>query len=247
MTRIAGSTTLVGIIGWPVAHSLSPPMQNAAFSALGLDWAYVPLPTPPDRVGDAVRGVAALGFAGANVTIPHKGAVVPYCDEIDDAAAEADSVNTLVLRDGRVHGMSTDVVALQQAVYAAGKRVLILGRGGAARAASAAYRAQGADDVVFVSRRDSGWPPDAAGFDVVVNCTPVSDDPIVRLDPRHAVVDMAYRTDRAPTALVRAAREAGCAIVVDGLRLLLDQGAASFERWTGRQAPVEAMAAALGL
>ena len=76
MTEIRGTTTLVGLLGWPTSHSLSPPMQNAGFAALGLDWAYVPLPTPPERLGDAVRGLAAMGFAGANVTIPHKKAVL---------------------------------------------------------------------------------------------------------------------------------------------------------------------------
>ncbi len=245
--EISGRTTLVGIIGDPVAHSLSPRMQNAGFRAIGLDWAYVPLPVGAERVGDAVRGLVALGFAGANVTIPHKGAAIAHCDEVEQVAATAESVNTLVVRDGLVHGSSTDVVALQGAVETHGRRVLVLGRGGAARAAVAAYRAQGAETVDAVSRRDPAWPPDAAGYDVVVNCTPVRDDPIVAVSARHAVVDMAYLPDRTPTALVSAARAAGCATVVDGLRLLLDQGVASFERWTGQPAPVEAMAAALGL
>lgn len=246
MPEISGTTTLVGIVGHPVSHSLSPRMQNAGFAAAGLDWAYVPLPVEPERVGEAVRGLVALGFAGANVTIPHKGAVIEHCDTVDPVAAEAGSVNTLVVSDGRVHGSSTDVVALQQAVDARGRRVLVLGRGGAARAAVAAYRAQGAAAVDAVSRRDASWPPDAAGHDVIVNCTPVKDEAIVRVEPRHVVIDMAYRPDRSPTALVAAGQAAGC-VVVDGLRLLLDQGAASFERWTRLPAPVDAMASALGL
>jgi shikimate dehydrogenase len=246
MPEISGTTTLVGIIGDPVSHSLSPRMQNAGFAALGLDWAYVPLRVEAARVGDAVRGLVALGFAGANVTIPHKGAVIEHCDEVDGVAADAGSVNTLVVRDGWVHGSSTDVVALQAAADATGRRVLVLGRGGAAKAAAAAYRAQGAAAVDAVSRRDEGWPPDAAGYDVIVNCTPVKDAPIVQVEPHHTIVDMAYLPDRSPTALAAAGRAAGC-VVVDGLRLLLDQGAASFERWTGQAAPREAMAAALGL
>ena len=80
---IRGTTTLVGLLGWPASHSLSPPMQNAGFAALALDWAYVPLPTPPERLADAVRGLQAVGFAGANVTIPHKQAVIPFCNELD--------------------------------------------------------------------------------------------------------------------------------------------------------------------
>ena len=86
MIEIRGTTTLTGLLGWPTSHSLSPPMQNAGFAALGLDWAYVPLPTPPESLAAAVRGLQALGFAGANVTIPHKQAVIPLCDELDEIA-----------------------------------------------------------------------------------------------------------------------------------------------------------------
>ncbi len=101
MIEIRGTTTLVGLLGWPTAHSLSPPMQNAAFAALGLDWAYVPLPVPTELLPDAVRGLRAMGFLGANVTIPHKQAVIPLCDELDDVARAAGSVNTLVFADDR--------------------------------------------------------------------------------------------------------------------------------------------------
>ena len=111
---IRGTTTLVGLLGWPTSHSLSPTMQNAGFEALGLDWGYVPLPTPPELLPDAVRGLVAVGFAGANVTIPHKQAVVGLCDELDEVAARAGSVNTLVIRDGRVHGSSTDGLAVKK-------------------------------------------------------------------------------------------------------------------------------------
>ena len=94
MTSIRGTTTLVGLLGWPTAHSLSPRMQNAGFEALGLDWAYVPLATPPERLGEAVRGLVATGFAGANVTIPHKERVTVYCDELDNGVADASCVDT---------------------------------------------------------------------------------------------------------------------------------------------------------
>ncbi len=106
---IRGATRLVGLIGWPVSHSLSPRLHNAAYAALGLDWAYVPLPTRPDRVGDAVRGLVALGFAGANVTVPHKEAVIPFLDELSPTARAIGAVNTIVVReDGLLFGDSTD-------------------------------------------------------------------------------------------------------------------------------------------
>jgi shikimate dehydrogenase len=245
MIEIRGTTTLVGLLGWPVSHSLSPPMQNAAFRAAGLDWAYVPLPTPPERLGEAVRGIAAAGFAGANVTIPHKRAALAFCDELEEAAARAGSLNLLCFRGGRVLGTSTDGKAVTDQVDAAGRRALVLGRGGAALAVAQALRDAGAAEVSLVSRRDPGWPPDAREAEVLVNATPVKDAVIVPPGPRHQVVDLAYNADGTPTALVAAARAAGCEVVVDGLDVLLHQGAASFERWTGVAAPLAAMRAAL--
>ena len=106
MTGIRGTTRLVGLMGWPVGHSLSPRMQNAAFAALDLDWAYVPLPTLPERLEEAVRGLSALGFVGANVTTPHKRAIAQLCQ------TDATSVNTLVVREGRVDGWTTDAAIL---------------------------------------------------------------------------------------------------------------------------------------
>jgi shikimate dehydrogenase len=106
---ITGTTRLTGVIGWPVAHSLSPAMHNAAFAALGLNYAYVPLPVPPERLEAAVRGLAALGFVGANVTVPHKSAVLPFLDELTPIAAAIDAVNTIVVRpDGTLLGDNTD-------------------------------------------------------------------------------------------------------------------------------------------
>jgi len=242
--EIRGTTTLVGLLGWPTSHSLSPPMQNAGFAALGLDWAYVPLPTPPDRLADAVRGLVATGFAGANVTIPHKQAVLALCDELDDVARRAGSVNTLVLREGRVLGSSTDGDAVTSRLDAPGRRALVLGAGGAALAAVEALERAGAE-VVVARRREPGWPPSPEGFDILVNATPVKDDLVVAPRPDQQVVDVAYLPDGRPTALVAAAREAGCKTVVDGLDVLLAQGMASFERWTGVAAPLDAMRAAL--
>ena len=229
-----GSTRLVGLLGQPVAGSLSPRMQNAAFAACGLDWSYVPLDVAPADLREAVAGLVADAFAGANVTIPHKLAVVELCDE-----AEGDSVNTLVLRDGRLLGFNTDkeIVAGIPA-----ERVCLIGSGGAARALLPALPAD-----VRIFSRNGEWPPDAAGADLIVNATPVRDELLVEPRSHQAIVDLAYHPDDRPTALVSAARAAGCRVIVDGLEALVRQGAASFELWTGVEAPVAAMRAALGL
>jgi shikimate dehydrogenase len=244
MIEIRGTTTLVGLLGWPTSHSLSPPMQNAAFAALGLDWAYVPLPTPPETLRDAVRGLVATGFAGANVTIPHKQAVMEHCDEIDDVARAGGSVNTLVVEDGRVLGSSTDGAAVTGQIEASGRRALVLGAGGASRAVVSALEAVGAE-VAVASRRDPAWPPSGDGFDVLVNATPVKDEVIVWPRAGQQVVDLAYKPDGSPTALIVAAQATGCHPCVDGLDVLLAQGAASLERWTGLPAPLVAMRTAL--
>ncbi len=159
MTGIRGTTTLVGLLGWPTSHSLSPPMQNAGFAALGLDWAYVPLPTAPELLGEAVRGLVVTGFAGANVTIPHKQAVIAFCDDLDEVAERAGSVNTLLFQDGRVLGSSTDGAAVTGQIEAAGRRALVLGAGGSAKAVVDALTTAGAERVETVSRRDEALAP----------------------------------------------------------------------------------------
>lgn len=242
---ISGRTTLVGLLGDPVSGSLSPRMHNAAFAALALDWAYVALPVAAERLDDAVRGLQALGFAGANVTIPHKRPVIGVCDELSPTAERAGSVNTLVFRDGRVLGDSTDGEAVTGAIDAAGRRALVLGAGGAAQAVAAALRDAGAAQVVTAQRREPGWPPSGDEFDVIVNATPVRDERLVEPRAAQQLVDLAYRDDGEATALVAAARAAGCERVVDGLEVLVRQGAASFERWTGVPAPLDVMAAAV--
>jgi shikimate dehydrogenase len=231
---ISGGTRLVGLIGDPVTDSLSPRMQNAAFAARGLDWVYVPLPVGARDLGEAVRGLLALGFAGANVTIPHKHAVVEFCDE-----AEGDSVNTLVVENERVLGFNTDreiVAGLD------GDRVCLIGAGGAAQALLPAFTGE-----VRVFSRGADWPPDSSDADLIVNATPVRDDVLVQPRSDQAVVDLAYRNDGRPTALIEAARAVGCHTVVDGLEALVRQGAASFERWTQLPAPAEVMRRAVGL
>jgi shikimate dehydrogenase len=240
MIEIRGTTTLVGLLGWPTSNSLSPRMQNAGFAALGLDWAYVPLPTRPESLADAVRGLAAAGFAGANVTIPHKREVLALCHELDDVARRAGSVNTLVFDDGRVLGVSTDGDAVTAQIAAHGRRALVLGGGGAAAAVVEALQRAGAE-VVVATRRQAGWPPSGEGFDVLVNATPVKTEVVVAPRAGQQVVDLAYLPDGRPTALIAAAHELDCHPCVDGLDVLLAQGAASFERWTGEPAPIVAM------
>jgi shikimate dehydrogenase len=233
MTEIAGTTRLVGLIGNPVSGSLSPRMQNAAFAARGLDWAYVPLPVEESRVPEAIRGLVALGFAGANVTVPHKRAAAACCDE-----AEGGAVNTLLVSDGRVLGFNTD----QEIVHGiqAG-RVCLIGAGGAAEALLPGL----GGSHVHMFNRSGDWPPESAGCDLVINATPVKDELLVELAPEQAVVDLAYHPDGRATALVAEARRVGCRVVVDGLEALVRQGAASFERWTGERAPLDVMRAAV--
>lgn len=155
--RIRGTTRLVGLLGWPVAHSRSPQMHNAAFAALGLDWVYVPLPVPPERLEDALRGLRAMGFAGANVTVPHKAAVIPYLDEISPLARAIGAVNTLRAVEGRWVGENTDVEGFRRALTetglsARGQAVAVLGAGGAARAVLAALAMEEAAEIFLINR-----------------------------------------------------------------------------------------------
>lgn len=200
-------------------------MQNAAFEAAGLDWRYGAFDVE-DPVA-AVRALVVDGFAGANVTIPHKQAVVAACDE-----ADGEAVNTLLFRDGRVIGLNTDVEIL---AGIRAEHACVIGAGGAAMTLGPALPA---DTRVFSRRGD--WPPDATGCDLIVNATPVRDELLVAPVAGQTVVELAYSPDGVDTALVAAARAAGCQ-VVDGLEALVRQGAKSFELWTGVPAPVEVM------
>jgi shikimate dehydrogenase len=264
---LTAETRLVGLIGDPVSHSLSPRMQNAAFAARGLDWAYVPLRVAAARLEDAVTGLLALDFAGANVTIPHKTAVVAFCDELDQVSERAGSVNTLAVRDGRVLGSSTDGPAVVGLVDAAGASVLVLGAGGGAQAVATSLLDAGAEALSIAARdaerahalaarlrtlfperkveAEEEWPP-LARATLLVNATPIRDEAPVEVEGARQVVDLAYKVDRSSTALVEAAREAGCERVVDGVDVLIAQGAASFERWTEVPAPLEVMRTAVG-
>jgi shikimate dehydrogenase len=222
---ISGDTRLVGLLGDPVAQSLSPLMQNAAFAVRGLDWAYVPLRVSAERLEDAVRGLVALGFAGANVTTPHKLAVAKLVE------TKEPSVNTLVVRDGRMLGYSTDAAVLTGLEF---QRAAILGDGGAAVAFAAAL-----PEALRFSRREV-WPPDVSQVDLIVNATSERRDVVVEPGAGQTLVDLPY--PRSPTA---SAAEAAGGRVIDGLDVLVAQGAASFELWTGVPAPIDVMRAAV--
>jgi shikimate dehydrogenase len=224
---VGGSTRLVGLLGWPVEHSLSPAMQNAAFEAAGLDWLYVPLPTPPGRLQGALAGLSALGFAGANVTTPHKLAVARLLD------AGLATVNTILVEGEELRAVSTDT-AILDGLHA--EEPVVLGDGGAAQAFLGAL--PGARHFA----RRGHWPPEVGGADLVVNATSERGEVLVELDPEQTLIDLPYPE----TATARAARSAG-ARVISGLDVLLAQGAASFELWTGVPAPMQAMRGALGL
>jgi shikimate dehydrogenase len=198
-------------------------MQNAAFAARGLDWAYVALDVPPEDLADAVRGLLALGFVGANVTAPHKAAVAKLI------GSDLPSVNTLVGSEGH----STYAAILDAIEF---ERPVVLGDGGAA----AAFRVALPDARVFA--RKGEWPPDVRDADLVINATAGRDEVLVDLGPGQTLVDLPYpRTATADAAAASGAR------VLDGLEVLVAQGAKSFELWTGVAAPLTVMRRALGL
>jgi shikimate dehydrogenase len=224
---ITGRTRLVALLGHPVSGSLSPQMQNAAFAERGLDWAYVACDVAPESFKTAVRGLAAAGFAGANVTTPHKEAAAAL------AETELGSVNTLVFAEGGILGHSTDAAVLEGLTA---ERPVIIGAGGAALA----FREALPEARVFSRKAD--WPPQVDDADLIVNATSERTEVLVELGKGQTLVDLPYPE----TATATAALDAG-AEVISGLDVLVAQGAQSFELWTGVTAPVEAMRRAVGL
>jgi len=271
---VRGSTRLTGVIGWPVEHSLSPAIHNAAFAALGLDWAYVPLAVPPARLAQAIAGLRALGFEGANVTMPHKTETAELLDTCSDDARTLHAVNTIVVGADEVSGHNTDALGFERFLREdagfdpSGRSALVYGAGGAARACALALarggiasiavavrepsRAEGLRSVVGVSgtavRVVAFDEAGAERSDVIVNATPLGlhgeSLPLPAFGLGMLAVDLLYRPPTTP--FQTAAREAGAA-VFGGLGLLLRQAALSFELWTDHAAPLTVMsAAALG-
>lgn len=258
--------TLTGVLGFPVGHSRSPAIQNAAFRELGLDWRYVKLPVPPERFEETVRALPGSGYRGANVTVPHKLAALRLVDDASDAARSIGAANTLIFDDGSARADNTDAGGFLAALgeSPAGLRALVLGAGGAARAVAWALREAGAAEVLVWNRtperarelaRDLAVEsvPEPGSCDLLVNATTVGlseafdQEAAIRelglasLDAPATVVDLVYGSHVTP---VCAWAVAAGSRVVAGLEVLVRQGALSFELWTGREAPLEVMRAA---
>jgi shikimate dehydrogenase len=280
---ISGTTRAAAVIGWPVRHSLSPALLNAAFAAVGADWVYLAFSVPEGRAGAAVAAMRTLGLGGLSVTMPHKAAVHDAVDERTPVAAALGAVNCVFWRDDRLVGDNTDgagfvdALRLDAGVDPAGRRCVVLGAGGAGRAVVRALGQAGATDVAVVNRSPApavraaalagpagrvGSPADVPAADVVVNATPVgmlwsgpgehaparppAAPPALPLDAAslhegQVVVDLVYHPEVTP--LLTAAGERG-AVAVSGLGMLVHQAAHAFRRWTGDDAPIDAMRAA---
>jgi shikimate dehydrogenase len=266
---IDGATTLTGLLGYPVAHSVSPLIHNHAFAVTGVNGAYIPMPVSPSQLPFVVYALRSMGFLGANVTIPHKQRIIPYCDRLTEAAAGTGAVNTLFFRDGMLWGDTTDAEGFLTALAAEGRdmtsaRVVVLGNGGAARSIGYAIAMHKQVTTLAVIGRNEtrvsalagdiaaktgfavSWStfhhPDAAALlarcTLLVNCTPVGMHPHIDASPLDGVslhrgmhvFDTIYNP--AHTKLLSLAQQAGCS-TQNGLRMLLYQALASFERWTG--------------
>jgi shikimate dehydrogenase len=258
----------LAVLGYPVGHSRSPAMHSAALAELGLgaEWSYEAIEVAPDAFEARARAMPGEGFVGANVTVPHKSAALSLADELSETAREIGAANTLLFAGDEIRAENTDADGMLRALPGspAGKRALVLGAGGAARAVVWALLREGAEVDVWnrtelrsehLCEELGGKPvaaePEQGAYGLIVNSTAVGlggEDPFAELPLRSAgfssrqtVVDMVYGDEQ--TALLRAAEAAG-ASVVDGIEILVQQGALSFEIWTGRQAPVETMRAA---
>jgi len=265
----------LAVLGYPVGHSRSPAMHGAALAELGLgeEWSYEAIEVTPDAFEARVRAMPGEGFAGANVTVPHKGAALSLADELSETAREIGAANTLVFAGGEggeaeevvVRAENTDAEGFLRSLPGSpsGRRALVLGAGGAARAIVWALLREGAGVEVWnrtelrsrhLSEELGGetvGEPDQSAYELIVNTTAVGlggEDPFAELPlaaegfaASQTVVDMVYGGE--PTALLRAAAAAG-ATTVDGIEILVQQGALSLETWTGRPAPLETMRAA---
>jgi shikimate dehydrogenase len=253
-------TTFAGVLGFPVAHSRSPAMMNAAFRELGLDWTYMKLPVPAELFAETAAALHGSGYAGANVTIPHKQAALELADESGEEARAIGAANTLSFKGATVRADNTDAGGLLDALGEdpAGRTALVLGAGGAGRAAVWALREAGAEVAVWNRHSDRAaalakelgvaHAREPGPADILVNASSVGlggegkeaavDALQLQRVEAATVVDLVYGD--APTAVSRWARDIG-AVVVEGIEVLVRQGARSLELWTGRAAPVDTM------
>ncbi|WP_296807007.1 shikimate dehydrogenase [uncultured Methanobrevibacter sp.] len=273
--EIKGSTNIVGLIGHPVEHSFSPPMHNAAFKKLGMDYVYTAFDVDSNNLKEAIDGARALNIKGFNVTIPHKIEVMKYLAEIDEIASLIGAVNTIDFKD--LKGYNTDgigaIKAIGEVTNVKNKNIVIVGAGGASRAISFYLAKYGADSLTILNRNvdkaqglasdvlSSGLIDDVESnsidsmdltdADILINTTPVGmhpnvdDMPIALAGDMHedlVVFDAVYNPNE--TGLLKEAVKAS-AKPVYGIKMLLYQGAESFEIWTGKKAPVDAMGEAL--
>ena len=255
-------TTLYGVAGFPVAHSLSPAMHNAAFSACGLNAVYLAFET--NDIQGCVKGMRALGMKGLSVTIPHKSEVIGLLDEVDDLAKKIGAVNTIVNHAGHLVGYNTDgsgaLKALEERVELPGKSCLIIGAGGAARAIGFALRDRGVRMTIANRNSRRGEKlADCLGCsfvplkytksvetDLLVHTTPVGMYPNVEqciippnaIHDRMAVMDIVYNPIE--TRLLRIAKSKNC-LTINGLGMFIHQGAEQFRLWTGLEAPLSHM------
>lgn len=260
--EIDTKTLLFGVIGKPVSHSMSPAMHNAAFSASGINGVYLAFDV--SDVEGTLRAVRALGIKGLSVTIPHKLSVMDYLDFIDPDAKAIGAVNTVVNNDGRLEGYNTDcsgaVMAILEKTGLKGKRVVLCGAGGAARAIAFGVKKEGAELVILNQIREEGeklasdtgsvyrpledFPED--GCDIIINSTPLGMSPNIDASPVNpdvfrssmTVMDIVYNPLQ--TKFLKDAAKAGCT-VIDGTKMFIYQGAIQFELWTGEKAPFEIM------
>ncbi|HYA03571.1 MAG TPA: shikimate dehydrogenase [Syntrophobacteria bacterium] len=259
-------TVLYGVVGWPIGHSLSPALHNAAFAAAGINAAYLAFPVRD--IGRAIAGARALGIRGLSVTIPHKEAIIPHLDKVDELAAEIGAVNTVVNREGRLVGYNTDalgaLMALEERISLGGKKCVIVGAGGAARAIGFVLRGRVA--AISVANRSSARGRDLAASlggafmpmeelsrvaaDLLIQTTPVGmaphrdECPVPEsiLRPGMAVMDIIYNP--LETKLLTMAGSRGC-VTISGLSMFVHQGAEQFRLWTNLHPPVEAMTSAV--
>ena len=264
--QISGTTTMLGLIGTPVAHSKSPAMYNHCFQKFGLDWAYLAFDIPAERAGEAVAAIRTLHMRGANVTMPCKNAVIPFLDELTPAARAIQAVNTIVNEDGVLVGHNTDGCGYTQnlrrnGIEVEGKKIVLLGGGGAASAIAIQAALEGAAEIAVFNLRDTFWPRVEQGLKAIAQAAPGCAISLRDLEDRTALkaaIDRCdilswYRPDLvvtdvvyAPpeTKMLREARAAGCK-TCDGLGMLLCQGAEAFRLYSGLEMPVEEIRALL--